>query len=152
MKVVLLALVVVVLMAGSGFAGYYFGDQSGFTRAQTIRNDFFQQRFGNNAQSGQTDQQAQGGGQRGQGGQGGQGANAFGRPVASGTVKSVDGNKVTITQQDGSTQTVTVDAKATIQKTGSGTIADIKAGERITVLEQTTNGATTQRIQLTSAQ
>lgn len=150
MKALLLGIAVVVLMAASGFAGYYYGDQNGFTRAQNIRADFFQQRFGGTGQGGQTDQQAQGA-QRGQGGQGGQGA-AFGRPTANGTVKSVDGTKVTITQQDGSTMTITVDAKAIIQKTSTGTLNDIQPGERISVFEQTNNGVTTQRIQLTSVQ
>ena len=156
MKAVLLGIVVVVLMAASGGAGYYLGDQSGFTRAQNIRTEFAQQRFGGNGSGAGFDSSQVQGGQQGQqrsAGQGGQGTGQFtGRPTANGTVKSVDGNKITITQQDGSTTTVTVDAKAVIQKTGNGTVADIQPGVRITVIEQTTGGTTTQRIQLTAAQ
>lgn len=159
MKAVLLGIIVVVLMAASGGAGYYLGDQSGFSRAQNIRTEFAQQRFGGNAQGAAVDpSQVQGGQQgqsrsAGQGGQGGQGAGQFaGRPTANGTVKSVDGNKITVTQQDGSTTTVTVDSKAVIQKTGTGTVADIQPGLRITVVEQTTGNATTQRITLTAGQ
>jgi hypothetical protein len=147
MKTVLIAVVVVVLMAGSGAAGYYFGNQNGLTTAQNIRSEFFTQRTGGTGTGGQTANgtpQAQG--TRGTG-QGGQGATAFGRPTAAGVVKSVQGNNITVTQQDGTATTVTVDDKTQYEKLVSGTLADVTAGLRIVVTDQ----GGIKRIQLTPA-
>jgi hypothetical protein len=150
MKTVLLAVVAVILMAVAGGAGYYFGNDNGMKQAQNIRTDFFNNRLG--GQGGGTSADAAQA-QRGGGQNGAQGAGQFaGRPLAAGTVKSVDGTKVTVTQQDGTTTTVTLDAKAVIQKTVTGAPVDIQPGMRITVVEQTSGNTTTQRIQLTSAQ
>lgn len=155
MKTILLALGVVVLMAASGGAGYYLGTDNGLKQAQNIRTEFFQQRAANatsNAPAGDSASSAQGQGQRGAGqnqaqGQG-QVAALGGRPVAQGTIKSVEGNKITVTQQDGSTTTVTVDDKTTVQKQVNGVIADLTAGARIIVTEQ----GNTRRIQIVAAQ
>ena len=144
MKTALLAVVVVVLMAGSGAAGYYFGNQNGLTTAQNIRAEFFAGRGGGTGTGGQfTGGTPQAQGTRGAG-QGGQGA-GFGRPTAAGVVKSVQGNTITVTQQDGSTTTVTVDDKTQYEKQVSGTLADVTAGLRIVVTD--VNGI--RRIQLT---
>lgn len=146
MKTVLLALGVVVLMAVSGGAGFYFGTDNGLKQAQNIRSEFIQQRAGN-VTPGAGTQPAQPG-QRGTPGLGqGQVAVLGGRPVAQGTIKSIEGNKVTVTQQDGTTTTVTVDDKTTIQKQVNGALADLIAGTRITVTEQ--SGA--RRIQILPA-
>lgn len=133
MKTVLLAIGVVVLMAASGGAGYYFGNANGLQSATNIQREFFATRSGNAGQNG-----GQGGTQgTGQGNaQNAQGGAAFGRPTASGVVKGVQGNTITVTQQDGSTTTVTVDDKTQYTKTVSGTLADVTAGLRITVSDQ----------------
>ncbi len=153
MKVALLGIAVVVLMGISGAVGYYFGNDNGLKSATNIQREFFSQRFGQGAQSGDpnaTGQSAQQGqtGQRGNNGQFAQG----GRPTASGTIKSVQGNTITVTQQDGSTTNVTVNDKATIQKTVNGTLSDVQPGWRITVIEPQGNSGGTQRIQLTQGQ
>lgn len=150
MKTVLIAVVVVVLMAGSGGAGYYFGNANGFASAQNIRTDFFAQRTGGTGTGGQFANgtpQAQGTRGTGQSGQSGQGA-TLGRPTAAGVVKAVQGNNITVTQQDGTSATVTVDDKTQYEKLVSGTIADVAAGLRIVVTD--VNGI--KRIQLTPAQ
>lgn len=156
MKTALLAFGVLVLMAASGGAGYYFGTDNGLKQAQTIRNEFFQQRAGNfgNAPTGDSASSAQGQGQRsaGQGQAQAQGQGQFaavgGRPVAQGTIKSVEGNKITVTQQDGTTATITIDDKTTVQKQVNGVIADLTTGVRVIVTEQ----GNTRRIQIVAAQ
>lgn len=134
MKTVLLTLGVVVLMTVSGGVGFYFGTDNGLKQAQNIRAEFFQQRTGSaqaqDTPSGDTTQP----GQR-TGGQG-QVAALGGRPTANGAIKSVEGNKIAITQPDGSTVTVTVDDKTTIQKQVNGSVTDLQAGMRVIVTEQ----------------
>lgn len=157
MKTALLAIVVVVLMAGSGGVGYYFGNDNGLKQAQNIRTDFINQRLGGQAadaaqgqgqragsQTASGTPQAQGqrggvgapGGQAGQGQFGQLGGLFVGRPTANGSVKSVQGNTITVTQVDGSTATVAVDDKTTIQKFANGAISDVQPGLSIIVTEQ----------------
>lgn len=149
MKAILLTLGVVVLMAISGGAGYYLGTDNGLKQAQNIRAEFFQQRAGNftgTAPTGDSTPSAQG--QRGAGQGQSQIAALGGRPVAQGTVKSVEGNKVTVTQQDGTATTITVDDKTTIQKQVNGALTDLVAGTRVIVTEQ----GNIRRIQIVAAQ
>jgi len=150
MKAVLLGIVVVVLMAASGGAGYYFGNASGLQSATNVQREFFATRAGAGTDT-TTAQGAQRGAGQGNTAQaagtranpGGQTAlgGAFGnlisgRPTANGSVKSVQGNTVTVTQADGTATTVTVDDKTTIEKFVSGTVADIQPGMTILVTEQ----------------
>lgn len=147
MKSILLGLGVVVLMAIAGGAGYYLGTDNGLKQAQNIRAEFFQQRAGNftnTAPTGDSASSAQGQRTVGQG----QVAVLGGRPVAQGTIKSIDGNKITVTQQDGTATTITIDDKTTIQKQVNGTLADLTAGTRIIVTEQ----GNIRRIQIVTAQ
>ncbi len=145
MKTALIGIVVVILMAASGGVGYYFGNANGLQSATNIRNEFFASRAG--TQGGEPN--TQGGGQRNGGQNTGQGTGTFGgRPTAAGLVKSVQGNTITVTQQDGSTTTVTVDDKTQYLKLGTASLSDVTPGLRITVTEQ--NGI--KRIQLTPAQ
>jgi hypothetical protein len=145
MKTALLGLVVVILMAVSGGVGYYFGNDNGLKSATNIRAEFFTSR----APSANADTNAQGGGQRNAGQNSGQSASVFGgRPTATGLVKGVQGNTITVTQQDGSTTTVTVDDKTQYLKLGTATLSDVTPGLRIVVTDQ--NGV--KRIQLTPAQ
>jgi hypothetical protein len=138
-----LALVVVVGV-GAFFAGNAYGQQ----QAQNIRNDFFRARQGGaGGANGAAGQPGLGGqaGQSPQGGQNGQG----GRPVAFGTVKSISGNTLVVTQQDGTSVTVTLDSQTAIQKTAVGTAADIQPGERVTVTsDQTGSNVVARSIQL----
>jgi hypothetical protein len=116
MKTALIAFVVIVLLVGVGVGAYMAGQNAGLTQAQNIRTEFFQSRQGGQAQG-------QGQGQ-------GQGA----RQGTAGTVKSVQGNTLEITQRDGSTVTVTIGQQTLIEKTVSGTTADLTTGENVTVV------------------
>ncbi len=83
-----------------------------------------------------------GGGGRGQGGAGG-GAGFGG---TAGTVQSVNGNTITITDASGQTHTITFDASTTITKSDTATAADITPGQNIVVRgSQATDGSTTAR-------
>jgi len=149
MKQVLIIVGVVVVFIVVAVGAFLVGDQFGpSAQARNVQAEFLRARGftgGTGAPGGTTVPGATG--------QQGQGQRAdLGRSVANGTVKSVQGNTVTVTQRDGSTTTVTVDDKVTIQKTVTGTIADIQPGLNITVLEVTTGNTTTRRIQLTSGQ
>ena len=117
MKTAIISVLVILLIAGVGVGAFLAGQNNGLTQAQNIRNEFFQSRV--TGQSGQGDA-----GQRGQGGQGAQ----FGRPAATGTVKSIQGNIIQVTMRDGSTVNVTLDGQTVIQKTSNVTKADIQPG------------------------
>src|SRR6476661_7433106 len=73
-----------------------------------------------------------GGGGAGTGGQGGA-AGAGARRGATGTVTKVDGNTITMTDQQGKTVTVNLANDTPIVKTALGTTSDIKTGTRILV-------------------
>jgi hypothetical protein len=129
MKPVLSAIVALIVIAVVGAGAFIAGSNYGEAQAQNTRAEFFR-----NRQGGAPNGQGTTSGQNGQNGQGGQ----FGRPAAFGTVKSVSGNTIQLTQQDGSTVTVTTDAQTTIQKTVSGALSDLQPGERITVMSSQT--------------
>jgi hypothetical protein len=143
---VLFVLGILVALLVGGVGGFVWGRNVGLSEQINIRTEFFQQRAA--AMSGApsaTGDNPQATGARG--------AFAQGRQLVSGVVKSVEGNTVTVTQQrDGSTATLTVDDKTIIEKTTSGTLADIKPGVRISAVEQTVGGTTTRRIVLTPGQ
>ncbi len=139
--IAIVAALVIVVGAGSFFAGSAYGQQ----QAQNVRNDFFRARQGGTG--GPNGAQPQNG-QNAQGGQNGQ----FGRPAAFGTIKSVNGNTMVVTQQDGSTVTVTLDSQTQIIKTVNGTTSDLQAGDRVTVMsDQTTGNIVARSIQLRPA-
>jgi hypothetical protein len=130
MKTVALAALVVVLIAGVGVGAFFAGNAYGQQQANNVRADFFRNRQGGAGAPGQFSQ-------TGPNGQGGQNAQ-FARPAATGTIKSVNGNLVQISEPDGSTVTVTLDSQTIIQKTVTGTPSDLQPGERITVLSDQT--------------
>jgi hypothetical protein len=145
MKTWLTAVIVVVVMAVVGVGAFFAGTSYGEAQAQNTRTEFFRNRQGGAGGPGGTFGQ---GGQNGQNGQSAQN-NAFGRAAAFGTVKSVNGNTIQLTQQDGSTVTITVNSQTTIQKTDNGTVADIQPGERLTVFsDQTGSNLTARAIQV----
>jgi hypothetical protein len=153
---VLIGAGVFVLLLVVGVGAYMAGRNAGLTEQGNIRTEFFQQRLGN--QGGAPGTQGTSGNTTGtQGNPGGDAAqaarNAQGRALANGVVKSVQGNTVTVTQQrDGSTATLTVDDKTIIEKTVTGTLADIQPGWRIAATEQQTGTTTIRRIILTQGQ
>lgn len=148
MRTVVTIAIAIVLAVIIGAGGFFAGTAYGQSQAQDTRAEFFRNRQGGTA--GQTGQNGQPGqnGQFGQNGQGGQ----FGRPSAFGTVKSVSGNTIVVTQQDGSTVTVTTDAQTVVQKTVNGTVSDIQPGERVTVQsDQTGSNVLARAIQVRPA-
>jgi len=125
-RTILITLVVAIVVGGAaGFGGYKMGDTAGFERANLVRQQFAQTR-----QGGQGDQ--------GLGGTGGLGGNrAF---ELQGTVKSVDGNTMTVTigQRD---VTVTLTDQTQFLKSVSGTRTDLAAGARVMIAPEGGNGA-----------
>ncbi len=97
--------------------------------------------------AGQPPVQGQGGPQgTSNAGQPGQNAGQTGGPAGagvSGTVKSVSGNTIQLTAQDGSAVTVKTDDKTGFQKTVAGTSADIQTGVRLAVTGDQSSGTIT---------
>ncbi len=150
-KIALVAVGVLVLLLVVGGVAFAAGSEYGKTQAQNIRNEFLQQRFGNQGQGGQFGQNQSG--QNDQTGQTGR-AGQFGRIAAAGTVKSVDGNKITVTMQNGNTVTVTLDNQTRIMKTVTATTSDLQAGVRVLVTSDQAGSNITARqisIELTQA-
>ncbi len=123
----------IVLLVVVGVGAFYAGDNYGQSQVQNVRYQFFAGRGG------------QGGGQGGNGGAGGQGGQFRG---TFGTVKSIQGNTLTVTQQDGTTQTLTLTAQTTIQKTVDGTPSDLQPGDRITIVTDPNSTNVAQMIQI----
>ncbi len=149
MRISLVALLVIVLVAAAAGGGFYFGTNYGVAQAQSVRNEFFQNRSGGQGGQGGAGNFANGG-QRGTGqGQNPGDAQGAGFRGANGVVKSVQGNTITLTERNGNTVTVTLDSKTVVDKTVQGTSSDIQPGETITVLSnQTGNNITAQTIQI----
>ncbi len=131
MKTVLIAALFIVVVAAVGFGAYQYGQQTGLTEAQNIRSEFFASRTGTGATS-----------QGGPGGQGGAAQTAqggtnvrsqAGRPVASGTIKSIQGQVMEVTQQDGTTVTVALSGQTQIQKIAAGAAGDLQVGQHVSV-------------------
>lgn len=127
---IIVSLVAIVLIGATGFVAYSAGYSAGNQSAVNVQREFFQNRFGQPGQGGQGNPNAQGQGNN-QTPQAGRGN--FGRPVAAGTVKSVQGNTIVVTEQNGTAVTVTVDGQTQIIKTVSGQVADIQPGMRVNV-------------------
>jgi hypothetical protein len=76
----------------------------------------------------------------------------IGGPGIVGTVKSVSGNTIQLTGQDGNAITVQVDDKTAYQKNVTGTIADIQTGLRLIVTAETSGSVIkAQSIQIASS-
>lgn len=96
--------------------------------------------LGNGRSAGQSAAGATGAAAGNRSGGGGQGGAAL-RSV-TGTVQTVEGNTVTIATGDGQTVKVTIAAGARLRKSAPATLADVTAGEQITVQGQSgTDGA-----------
>jgi len=123
-------LAVLVVIAGVG--GYMLGVSNGRTQASDVRRQFLAERLGT--------------------GNNPAGAGLSARPMTSGTVKSVDGNTVTVTTRNGEVK-VELAGDTVINKMGPGTTEDIQPGLRITVMgDASSSGVVTARsVQLASA-
>ncbi len=131
MKTALIVALFIVVVAAVGFGAYQVGQQTGLTEATNIRSEFFASRTGSAANP----QGAQGGAaQTGQGSQSGTNVRSQAtRPVAAGTIKSIQGEIMEVTQQDGTTVTVALSAQTQIQKITAGATADLQVGERVSI-------------------
>ncbi len=116
------ALAVMVVIAGIG--GYLLGVGRGRTQAADVRRQFLAERLGTGNNNPGT--------MAGYGNWPGQAAGD--RPVASGTVKSVEGNTVTVTTRNGDVK-VELAGNVVVNKFGPGTLQDIQPGLRITVMD-----------------
>lgn len=97
-------------------------------------------------------QQAAPGGQQGAPGAMGNRSQAFGRP-ASGTVKSVQGGTVVLTEQNGNVVTATVSANTSYLKDTPIKVSDLKVGDQVTAVgvQNTDNSVTAARISVGEA-
>ncbi len=130
MKTILMVMLVLVASAATAVAGYFYGFNQGQTQAQNIRAEFFSQRagaLGNPPSVGGPNASADPnqGGPRG-------GGNVAARGTV-GVIKSVQGNTLQLTEANGSTVNVTLDAQTTIQKMTPATNADLQVGQRVTI-------------------
>jgi hypothetical protein len=136
MRTVILVVVVLVLVVVVGVGAYDMGQTAGETNAQNIRTQFVQSR----ATTGQTGTTQQG-----------QNA-ARARPLASGTIQSLNGDVMQVTQQDGTAITVVLSPQTVVEKMTTGTQSDLKTGLRISVQgAQATGQVDAQVIQITQS-
>ncbi len=127
---VMAGLVVLAIVAGVG--GFVVGMGVGSRRAANVRRQFLAERTGGSGGFGLWLGNAPDGGQGNAG------------PAVMGTVKSVNGDTVTVTTRNGDVE-VRVGSDTTVRKMGEGTIADIQPGQRITVMGDSANGTVTAR-------
>jgi hypothetical protein len=131
------------LAGGAFWGGMSVGQAQANSAAQNTRNFFANRGVDPNAAGGAGGTGVQGGGGGGGffgagggagtgGGQAGA-AGAGARRGATGTVTKVDGNTITMTDQQGKTVTVNLANDTPIVKTTLGTTGDIKTGTRILV-------------------
>lgn len=127
-KAILVILLVIAVGAGAAYGGYRMGDAAGFERANQVRQQFAQTR-----QTGQGQFTQGGQGAQGQFSQGGAMAGGGNRAFAlQGTVKSVEGDTVTVTMGQRDVK-VTLSDKTLILKSVSGTRAELAAGAQVTI-------------------
>lgn len=127
-------LVIGLIIAAGAFIG---GMNMGQAQAQEQQNQFFAQRgFNPNAAGGAAGGAAGQFGGTGAAGRGGAAgaAGGAGRNATFGTIKKIDGNTITLTVPNSDDITVSLPANATIIKTVTGTVSDLKEGQRLTVM------------------
>jgi len=110
---------VLVVAAGSFWAGMSFGESRATRDRQSLLEERLGQRGGQFPKLGQTPQPGQAGAQRFAGG-------------VMGTIETVAGETLVVTTQQGDIQIETTDTTL-IQKYSVGTIADLEAGEQVVV-------------------
>lgn len=115
-------IVAIILIAGvSGYGGYYYGSKK---VASSGQGSFARGQFGANGQMGQSGQRQ---------GQVGQRVGARGGNLLTGEVLKMDDKSVTIKLNDGGSKTVYFTASTSVDKSVSGAVTDLKAGERVLV-------------------
>jgi len=118
-RTILISLVVAIVVGGAAaFGGYKMGDTAGFERANLVRQQFAQSRQG------------------GKGSAGGLGGGAG----ISAVIKSVDGDTLTVTLGQRDVQ-VKLSDKTQVEKAGSGSRDDRKAGARVMVTPDSSGGS-----------
>ena len=123
MKKILLVIAGIALLAVAAGAGFQYGKMYQSNQANQIRSQFLRSRGINSGN-----------------GTGGAQAAGFGGGVF-GQLKSVNGNTLSVTTQNGD-QTVDLTANTQIEKTTAGTTADLKAGEQLVVRGQRDSSGT----------
>ena len=133
MKKILWIIAGVALLAVAAGAGFQYGKTYQGNQASQIRNQFLRSRGINSGN-----------------GTGGAQAAGFGGGVF-GQLKSVNGNTLTVTTQNGD-ETVDLTANTQIEKTTAGTTADLKAGEQLVVRGQrdSSGTVTAESVQITT--
>jgi len=122
MKTTLIIVIVfaVVVAAGAGVGGFFAGKAYERNQANTVRNDFLSSRgiqnFNPNSASTGTNGQARvfGGG-------------------SFGTIKSIDGNTITLTTAQNTEVKITLSDTTRIEKTTSGATSDLTTGLEVSV-------------------
>jgi hypothetical protein len=137
MKKILLVIAGIALLAIAAGAGFEYGKTYQSNQASQIRSQFLRSRGINPNGSG--------GDQAGGFGGGGFGGGTFGQ------LKSVNGNTLTVTTQNGDV-TVDLTAATQIEKTTAGTPADLQAGQQLIVRGQSDSSGTVtaQSVQITT--
>jgi hypothetical protein len=133
MKKILWIIAGVALLAVAAGAGFQYGKMYQSNQANQIRSQFLRSRGINSGN-----------------GTGGAQAAGFGGGVF-GQLKSVNGNTLTVTTQNGD-ETVDLTANTQIEKTTVGTTADLKAGEQVVVRGQrdSSGTVTAESVQITT--
>jgi len=126
-KTILIAFIVIVVGATAAFAGYRVGDGAGFERANQVRQQFFQQR-----QAGQGSAGGLASGAGGSNGVAGGGSGAGRAFTVQGTIKSVDGDILTITLGNRDVK-VNLSDKTQLLKSVAGTRAELAAGAHVMI-------------------
>ncbi len=123
-KTILITLVVAIVVGGvAAFGGYKMGDSAGFQRANLVRQQFAQSRQGGQGQSGQS----------------ATGSSASRSASISGVIKSMDGDTLTLTLGQRDVQ-VKLSDKTQVEKAGSGSRDDLKAGARVMITPDGASG------------
>ncbi len=124
--IIIIVAVALVVAVGAGVGGFYGGKAYEKNQANTTRNSFLRSRGINpNATPGA----GQFTGANGAGFAGG-----FGRGV-TGQIQSINGNTITLTEGQ-NTVTVTLSDTTRIEKTASGAVTDLQAGQEVTITGQ----------------
>lgn len=129
-KNVLWVVLAVVLIAGAGVGGYFYGVEQGKAQAASVRERFIAERFGTALPNGQAapGQFLPGQGATGRGGVMGRGA--------TGTVKQIQGNTLLVSTAERELKVqITADTRITL--TTQGSVSDLKIGDRIIIGGQT---------------
>jgi hypothetical protein len=138
MKKILLVIAGLALLAIAAGAGFEYGKSYQGNQASQIRNQFLRSR-------GITPSNGSGGPEAGGFGGGGFGGGTFGQ------LKSVNGNTLTVTTQNGDV-TVDLTANTQIEKTTAGAPADLQAGQQLVVRGQrdSSGTVTAESVQITT--